>query len=108
MRRMAPAALLGFILGPVRPVAAQTRAWPERIWFSISGGVQPTENRFSDTVDVPLYQETEMGWIDYPVKGGALVAASGGYRVWEQAALAPAGARSNPPAPGAVGARLVH
>ena len=39
MRRIVTAALLTLALGPVRPAVAQTRAWPERIWFSISGGV---------------------------------------------------------------------
>ena len=108
MRRIVTAALLALTLGPVRPAVAQTRAWPERIWFSISGGVQPTVNSFSNTFDVPLYQETENVSIDYPVKGSALVAASGGYRVWKQLALGLGVTRSSRRAPATVDARLPH
>ena len=108
MRRIVTASLLVLTLGPVRPAVAQTRAWPERIWFSISGGVQPTVNSFSDTFDVPLYLEIEKVSTDYPVKGGALVAASGGYRVWKQLALGLGVTRSSRRAQATVDARLPH
>jgi hypothetical protein len=81
------ATLLVITLAAARPAVAQSRAWPERVWFSVSGGVQPTVNSFSDTFDVPLNVETETVSIDYPVTGGAVVAASGGYRVWKRLAL---------------------
>ena len=108
MRRIVTATILALTLGPVRPAVAQTRAWPERIWFGISGGVQPTVNSFSDAVDVPLYQETENVSIDYPVKGGTLVAASGGYRVWKQLTLGLGVTRSSRRAAATVDARLPH
>lgn len=108
MRRIVTVAFLALTLGPVRPAVAQTRAWPERIWFSISGGVQPTVNSFSDAFDAPLNQETETVSTDYPVKGGALVAASGGYRTWKQLALGFGVTRSSRRAQATVDARLPH
>lgn len=81
------AVALAVTVGTPRPAAAQSRAWPERIWFGVSAGVQPTVNSFGDSFDVPLYTETERVTIDYPVKGGAIVAASGGYRVWKGLAI---------------------
>src|SRR5258708_37235749 len=87
MRLILTGTLLAITLGSPRPALAQTREWPERIWFSVGGGVQPAANGFSDTLDVPLYPESEKVSIAYPVKGGAVVAASGGYRGREQLAL---------------------
>jgi hypothetical protein len=102
--------VLGILLitGPARPAAAQSAAWPERIWFSVSGGVQPTTNSFSDGFDVPLYTETEKVTIDYPVKGGAVIAASGGYRVWKRLALGFGVTRYNRRADATVDAQLPH
>src|SRR5260221_8511551 len=102
MRQILMASLVAVTLGSARPAVAQTRAWPERIWFSVSGGVQPTAGSFSDGFDVPLYQETEKVSIDYPGKGGALVAASGGHRVLRGRAIRVAGTRRRPPAPAAL------
>jgi hypothetical protein len=108
MRRILTATLFAIILGPARPAVAQTRAWPERIWFGVSGGIQPTVNRFSDTFDVPLYAETEKISTDYPVRGGAVIAASGGYRVWKHLALGLGVTRSSRRAQAAVDARIPH
>src|SRR5215207_831072 len=80
---MIAAGVIALALVTPRPAAAQARAWTERIWFGVSGGVQPTVNSFDDRFDVPLYTETERVTIGYPVKSGALIAASGGYRVWK-------------------------
>lgn len=81
---LAAAALLG-VIGTALPAAAQPRRHrSERGWFSISGGVQPTSNSFSDAFDRDLYTEKEPIDIDYPVKSGAVIAASGGYRVWKR------------------------
>ena len=87
MRQILAATLLLLVFGPARPAAAQSRAWPERFWVSVSGGGQPTVNSFSDGFEVPLYTETEKVTIAYPVKGGAVIAASGGFRLWKQLAL---------------------
>jgi hypothetical protein len=108
MRPILTAALLAVTLGSARPALAQTRAWPERIWFSVGGGVQPAANSFSDTFDVPLYAETEKVSIAYPVKGGAIVAASGGYRVWKQLALGLGVTRYNRRAQAPVDAQIPH
>lgn len=66
---------------------AQSASWPERAWFGISGGVQPAGNRFNDAFDLTLYTENERITVDYPVKSGAVIAASGGVRVWKRLAI---------------------
>jgi hypothetical protein len=108
MRPILTATFLVVTLGSARPALAQTRVWPERIWFSVSGGAQPAANSFSDTVEVPLYAEAEKVSIDYPGKGGAVVAASGGYRVWKQLALGLGVTRYNRQAQATVDAQIPH
>ncbi len=108
MRLILTGTLLAITLGSPRPALAQTREWPERIWFSVGGSVQPAANGFSDTLDVPLYPESEKVSIAYPVKGGAVVAASGGYRVWKQLALGIGVTRYNGRAQAAVDAQVPH
>jgi hypothetical protein len=84
MQRTLTAAFLIIALGSAAEARAQARQRPERFWFGVSGGFQPAANDFADAFDRPLYAETERVTVDYPVKGGALVAASGGYRVWKR------------------------
>ncbi len=108
MRRILTATLVAVLLGQARPAVAQSPAWPERIWFSASGGVQPAVNSFSDTFEVPLYTENEKVSIDYPVKGGAVIAASGGFRVWKQLALGVGITRYNRRGHAAVDAQIPH
>jgi hypothetical protein len=105
---MLAAAAIALVLGTPRPAAAQAPAWPERIWFSVSGGVQPAVNSFDDRFDVPLYTETERVTIDYPVTGGALIAASAGYRVWKQLAVGIGVTRYNRGADASVTATVPH
>lgn len=94
--------------GWARPALAQARASPERIWLSVSGGVQPTVNSFADDFDLPLNTETGTVSIAYPVKGGAIVAASGGVRVWKRLALGLGVTRYNRGSDATVEARLPH
>ncbi len=108
MRRILTASLLAIALGPARPAVAQARRWEERIWFGVSGGVQPAVSSFADTFEVPLYAENEKVSIDYPVKGGALIAASGGYRVWKQLTIGMGVTRRHRRARATVDARLPH
>lgn len=75
-------AAVGILVATAAPVAAQPAK--EDGWFSISGGVQATNNSFSDTFDLTLYTEPEHVSVNYPAKSGLLIAASGGYRVWRQ------------------------
>ena len=86
MRRFVPAALVFAIVlaGMPRPAAAQARAWPERIWISVSGGVQPAANSFEDAFELSLNAETGKVSVAYPVKSGATVAGAGGVRVWKR------------------------
>jgi hypothetical protein len=108
MRRTVTVLILSLAaLGTARPGAAQT-PWPERFWLSVNGGVQPTPNNFSDSFDLPLYVENEHVNVDYPVKGGALIAASGGYRVWKQLAVGIGVTRYNRRGSSAVSAELPH
>ena len=109
MRRRLTAGVLTVILAcTARSAAAQTKAWPEKGWFSVSGGVQPTVNSFSDAFDLPLYAEIEHVTVSSPVKGGTLVAASGGYRVWKQLAIGLDVTRYNRGASARVTAQIPH
>jgi hypothetical protein len=104
-------AALGFAISfaaTARPAAAQTRAWPERIWFSVSGGVQPTVNSFDDAFDLPLNAETGKVSVAYPVKTGAILAAAGGVRVWKQLTLGLGVTRYNRGRDAAIDALLPH
>ena len=80
MRRIVPALLV--LLATAVPASAQPAK--ERIWFSISGGAQLTNNSFDDAFDLTLYTEPEHVTVNYPAKSGLLIAGSGGYRVWRQ------------------------
>ena len=80
MRRILPALIV--LLAAAAPASAQSAK--EQLWFSFSGGVQPTNNSFTDVFDLMLYTEPEHVTVAYPAKTGFLIAASGGYRVWRQ------------------------
>jgi hypothetical protein len=73
--------ILGLCLAA--PAAAQSAKWPEKGWISINGGVEPAIHNFTDAFDLPVNQENEHVAVSYPVKGGTLIAGSGGYRVWK-------------------------
>jgi hypothetical protein len=96
------------LLCAASPALAQTRAWPERFWFGVSGGIQPTVNSFDDAFERELYQETERVTVGYPVKSGALIAASGGMRVWKKLAVGFGATRYNRRGSATVAARLPH
>ena len=108
MKQILTVALLILVLGPARPAIAQSREWPERFWFSVNGGVQPTTHSFSDAFDVPLNAESETVAIAYPVTGGAIVAASGGCRVWKRLALGLGVTRYSRTEPATIDARVPH
>lgn len=80
MRWILPA--VAVLLVAAAPASAQPPK--ERVWFSISGGVQATNNSFDDAFDLTLYTEPEHVTVSYPAKSGVLIAGSGGYRVWRQ------------------------
>lgn len=108
VRAILTAAVLLIVLGAAAPAAAQSRAWPERFWFGVSGGVQPTVNSFDDAFERPLYLETERVTVGYPVKGGALIAASGGARIWKRLTIGAGVTRYNRRGAAEVTARLPH
>jgi hypothetical protein len=108
LTRFLHAAVLLVVLGAASPALAQTRAWPERFWFGVSGGIQPTVNSFDDAFERELYQETERVTIGYPVKSGALIAATGGVRVWKRLAVGFGATRYNRRGSATVQARLPH
>jgi hypothetical protein len=109
MRTVLTASLVAIALTATpRFASAQARAWPERVWVSVSGGVQPAVNTFADTLDVPVFTETEVVSIGYPVTGGALVAARGGYRLWKQLTLGAGVTRYSRRAPATVDAQVPH
>jgi len=67
------------------PAAAQeTRAWPERMFFTIDVPFQPLDNAFSETVRFPdslRRSENVTFAADYESERGALLDAGGGVRV---------------------------
>lgn len=107
MRAILTVSVLLIVLG-TRPAAAQTRAWPERFWFGVSGGIQPTVNSFDDAFERELNQETERVTVGYPVRSGALIAATGGARVWKKLAIGLGATRYNRRGSATVTARLPH
>jgi hypothetical protein len=66
------------------PVAAQN--WPERVHISINGAFQPTSNDFSDRFEFEKNLETGSTQVTYPVSGGFVFDAGGGYRFWKNLA----------------------
>lgn len=83
MRRIAGVAVVSLVMAAT-PARAQDRQWSNRIWISVSGGMQSAVSGFDDTFETTLYAETERAAVEYPVKTGLVIAASGGYRVWKR------------------------
>jgi hypothetical protein len=109
MRRILTVVVVSLVtFGSARPALAQSGTGTEKLWFSVSGGVQPTPNNFSDAFDLPLYVENEHVTVDYPVKSGAVIAASGGYRVWKRLEIGLGVTRYNRRGSSAVSAELPH
>jgi hypothetical protein len=96
------------VIAAATPAAAQSRTWPERFWFGVSGGIQPTVNGFDDTFERPLYVETERVTVGYPGQSGLVIAASGGARVWKQLTIGIGVTRYNRRASATVEAQLPH
>lgn len=108
IQRLLTAAVFLVAIATAGDAHAQTRGWPERFWFGVSGGLQPAANDFGDAFDVPLYAETERVTVDYPVKGGALVAASGGYRLWKRFTVGLGVSRQSRRSDARIDARVPH
>jgi len=108
MRACLFVSVLLIVLGAASPALAQTRAWPERFWGGVGGGIQPTVNSFDDVFERELYLETERVTVGYPVTSGALIAASGGARVWKRLAVGAGVTRYNRRGSATVTARLPH
>lgn len=97
-----------FLAATVTTAAAQDRIWSERLWISVSGGMQSAGSAFGDTFERPLYTETERAEVDYPVNAGAVLAASGGYRVWKRFTVGAGVTRYSQRGDATVEARLPH
>ena len=108
MRAAAAVAIFLAAVGSAREARAQAPQWPERMWFGISGGVQPAVEDLDDAFEVPLNAEAERVTVTYPGKVGGLVAASGGYRVWRQFTIGLGVTRSSGRSPAAIAAQLPH
>ena len=108
MRRAISAAAFLTIMACAAAAAAQDREWSERIWISAGGGVQPAGKSFGDTFQLPLYTENETVTVDYPVKGGALIAVRGGYRLWKRFTVGAGVTRYSQRADARVQAQLPH
>ena len=66
------------------PALAQN--WPERVHISVNGAFQTTTNDFSDRFEFERSLETGSTEVDYPVQGGFVFDAGGGYRLWKNLA----------------------
>src|SRR6188768_1581058 len=101
MRRVLALGSLVAALAVAAPASAQPAAWPERVWMSVSGGVQPSTSGFDDAFDLPLYTEQEHVTVDYPSASGAL-------RVWKRLAIGVGVTRYSGSGDSAVTASLPH
>jgi len=108
MRALVMAAIFVAAIGSAGEARAQTRGWPERIWFGVSGGVQPAIDGLDDAFDLPLHAEVERVTVTYPGKAGGLIAASGGYRVWKRFTIGLGVTRSSGRSDATVKAQLPH
>ncbi len=85
---MGPAALILLVLTLLFGNAASARAqsWPERVHVSVNGAYQATSNDFSDRFEFERNLETGSTDVTYPVKGGFVFDAGGGFRFWKNLA----------------------
>lgn len=63
--------------------SAHAQSWTERVHVSINGGYQATSNDFSDRFEFERNLETGTTSVEYPVKGGFVFDAGGGFRLWK-------------------------
>ena len=112
MTRIVTAALLLLSAAPApAQTRAQTRVPPrpaERLFISVSGGIQTSPASFDDAFDLTLYTEPEHITVDYPSKPGGLVAASVSYRLWKQFIVGVGATRSSSSGDAEVTAKLPH
>jgi len=101
--------LLAFlVLLPARQLCAQPAPADERLWVSVNGGTQTGTKAFSDTVEVPLYQENKRIDTTYPRAGGVFVSGAGGFRIWRQLSVGVGVSRAARTRDAKVGASLPH
>ena len=67
---------------------AQGRSWTGNGFINLNGGGQSGDQRFSDALDGPLYDELAVYANDYVSSGGSLIDVTGGVRVWHGLAAA--------------------
>ncbi len=67
---------------------AQGRSWTGNGFINLNGGWQSGDQRFSDALDEPLYDELAVYTSDYASSGGSLIDITGGVRVWHGLAAA--------------------
>jgi hypothetical protein len=63
--------------------SAHAQSWTERVHVGINGGYQATSNDFSDRFEFERNLETGTTSVEYPVKGGFVFDAGGGFRLWK-------------------------
>lgn len=82
------ASLVAFALAVICSTAppASAQSWTERVHISVNGAYQATSNDFSDRFEFERNLETGSTEVDYPVKGGFVFDAGGGYRLWKNLA----------------------
>jgi hypothetical protein len=78
--------LVAVVLAVAVSSPALAQNWPERVHLSVNGAFQTTTNDFSDRFEFERYLETGSTEVDYPVQGGFVFDAGGGYRLWKNLA----------------------
>jgi len=72
------------LLLPAHAVVAQAPLAADRVEIAIDVGAQAAPKTWSDTFEVPLYQESKRITTEYPQRGGAFTSAAGRYRIWRR------------------------
>jgi hypothetical protein len=94
------------VLLAVPPIASAQPA--ERAWISINAVGGTGAKSFTDSVQTPLYQETETITTTYPAVNGLVVSSAGGVRVWKQLSVGAGVSHLSRTGEAAISASLPH
>jgi hypothetical protein len=72
------------LLLPAHAAVAQSPLAAGRVDIAIDVGAHAAPKAWSDTFEVPLYQESKRITTEYPARGGTFTSAAGHYRIWRQ------------------------
>jgi hypothetical protein len=85
---------------------AQSSAETPRALFDVNVGAQPQRHTIVTASTIPIYQESAAITSTLPIRNGALLDVTGGYRVWPHLAIAVGFSTFGRPSDGAVSATI--